>query len=68
MPRCRLEVSGRRARRRRRALAPEHWADIVVPARNIQSDARHRRMDLRALPSDGSAILWLTKDEPVLPR
>jgi O-antigen ligase len=49
------------------SLAPGHWIDIVIPARNLPTEARHRRMDLRTLP-DPSAILWLTKDEPVLPR
>jgi O-antigen ligase len=49
------------------SLAPGHWVDIVIPARHLQTEARHRRMDLRTLP-DPSAILWLTKDEPVIPR
>jgi hypothetical protein len=48
-------------------LTPDRWTDIVVPARTVQTDARFRRMDLRT-PSDDRAVIWLTKDEPVLAR
>jgi len=48
-------------------LAPGRWIDIVIPGKGSQSDSRHRRMDLRTLDQP-SAIIWLTKDEPVLSR
>jgi O-antigen ligase len=48
-------------------VTPDRWTDIVVPARTVPTEARFRRMDLRT-PSDDRAVLWLTKDEPVLAR
>jgi O-antigen ligase len=48
-------------------LTPGGWTDIVVRARTTQGDARFRRMDLRTIDNEDAAI-WVTKDEPVVPR
>ena len=48
-------------------LEPSAWNDIVIPARNVQSGERFRRMDLRTV-GDAHPPLWITKDEPISPR
>ncbi len=50
-----------------RLLEPNRWNDLVVAARTVQADARFRRMDLRTI-EDAHTVLWLTKDEPILPH
>ena len=50
-----------------RMLAPGRWTDIIIPARTTATDARFRRMDLRTIDDD-RAVIWITKNEPVLPR
>jgi hypothetical protein len=48
-------------------LQPNRWNEVVVPARNVQSDERFRRLDLRTV-GDQHPPLWITKDEPIVPR
>jgi O-antigen ligase len=48
-------------------LEPSAWNDIVIPARNVQSGERFRRMYLRTV-GDAHPPLWITKDEPISPR
>ncbi len=48
-------------------LEPGAWNDIVIPARNVQSGERFRRMYLCTV-GDTRPLLWITKDEPISPR
>jgi hypothetical protein len=48
-------------------LQPNRWNEVVVPPRNVQTDERFRRLDLRTI-GDRQPPLWITKDEPIVPR
>jgi O-antigen ligase len=60
-----ISIEGRTANVR--VLVPGTWTDIVVPARNVASDNRFRRMELRTI-DDRHTVFWITKDEPVGPQ